>query len=207
MPTPSDPHPVPLHGGTNAGVGPLRVCAFGDAPAASSTSTAASWFSRTAIISAVCPNSGSRASTLRAALEEQAQRGRCAGPRRGHQRGLAARIDRIRIDARIEQAPDHVGVAVDRGEIERRHAVAIAGRRLRAGAQQRVRDVQAIGVNRRVQRRHAVHARRVDVASLLEQRANGGVVAPLRRIDERSSPSAPKVEAGSRASDEPHGAL
>ena len=30
MPTPSDPQPVPLHGGTNAGVGPLRVCAFGE---------------------------------------------------------------------------------------------------------------------------------------------------------------------------------
>ena len=35
MPTPSDPQPVPLHGGTNAGVGPLRVCALTDAPASS----------------------------------------------------------------------------------------------------------------------------------------------------------------------------
>ena len=45
------------------------------------------------------------------------------------------------------------------GEIERRDAVAIDGRRFRAGTQQRVRDVQAIGVNGGVQRGHAVDAR------------------------------------------------
>ena len=33
MPTPSEPQPVPLHGGTNFGVGPLRVCALTAAPA------------------------------------------------------------------------------------------------------------------------------------------------------------------------------
>jgi len=184
MPTPSDPQPVPLHGverrrrslarlrvrrrtGLEQDLhGPILVFADGDHQRGLSE------------LGLTCID-------VRAALEQGAKCGRRTGTRRRHQRGLASRIDGIRIDAGIEQAADQIGVAVDRGEIERRHAVAIDGRRFRSGTQQCVHDVQTIGVNGGVQRGHAVDARRIDGNLLADERAHRGEVAACRRIDER----------------------
>ena len=43
----------------------------------------------------------------RAAFEQHAQRRRSTRPRGCHQRGLAARIDGIGVDAGVEQTPNH----------------------------------------------------------------------------------------------------
>ena len=186
MPTPSEPQPVPLHGGTNAGVGPLRVCAFDDAPASSR-----SLHGRRMVLADGDHQRG--LPELGIARVDASRRARAAARSAAGAPVRAAVISAVSppgstvfgIDAGIEQAPDHLGVAVDGGEIERRDAVAIDGRRVRSGTQQRVHDVQTIGVNGGVQRGHAVDARRIDVNLLADERAHRGEVAARRRIDER----------------------
>jgi hypothetical protein len=141
--------------------------------------------SRTAIISAVCPNSGSRASTV--APRSSSTRSAAGDPVRAavinavSPPGSAA----IRIDTGVEQASNQVGIAVDGREVERCHTVAIRGRRFRTRTQQRVRDVQTIGMHGGMQRGHAVDARRVDVDLLSDERAYSRKVAASRRVNER----------------------
>ena len=205
MPTPSEPQPVPLQGGTNAGVGPLRVCALADAPASSRMIDGLELIFADRDHQRRLSELGLARVDRRTAFEQRAQRGRSACPRGCHQRGLSAWIDGIGIDAGVEQTPNHVGVAVEAGEIEWRHAVAIRGGSLCAGAQQHVSDVQAVGIDRRVQGRRPVHACRVDIGLLSDERANGGVVAPRCRIDERVGLSRPrrKLAAGQQRGPQP----
>ena len=138
MPTPSEPQPVPLHGGTNAGVGPLRVCAFDRRAAPRAAARRPPRDPRGPRSSAPSARTPARARRRAAPRSSSsAQRGRRAGARGGHQRRLAAGIGGIRDRRRRRAAAgSSSALPLTAGEVERRHAVAIAGAGVRAGPQQ-----------------------------------------------------------------------
>ena len=187
MPTPSEPQPVPLHGGTKFGVGPTRVRASTSAPRSSNSATTSGCafahgeHERRLLELAVARiDGGAAVEQQRDGLDDARAHGR-------HQRGLADRRDGIHVGARIEQRRDDGRVAVLGREIERRHAVAIGGVRVGARLEQQVNRVEAVGARRPVQGRRAVDGARVDGRALIEQPADGDPVAALRRVAKASS--------------------
>ena len=101
--------------------------------------------------------------------------------RREHQQRLAVWSALLDVGAGLDQLVDHRDVAVQAGHRERRDAFGIRGVELRAGANQQVRRVQIVSIDRPVQGRRAVHLRRVHVGLPLQQRA-------AARPDRPSSP-------------------
>ena len=122
-----------------------------------------------------------------ATLDEQAQGGHRASARGGHQRRFAAWISGIGIDARVEEPPDHLGIAVDTGEEERCHAVAIAGAGVRTGPQQQIRNLQMVRMHGGVQSGGPVDTGGVDVAPLPDEGSDGREISPLRGIGQRNA--------------------
>ena len=116
----------------------MRVCAFDVGAALERAATRPpGCASRTAIISAVCSNSGSRASTVapRSSSSATASASRpCA--RRSSERGLADRGRRRRSAPASSRRRDHGGVAVLGGEVERGDAVAVGRGGVGAGLEQ-----------------------------------------------------------------------
>ena len=164
MPTPSEPQPVPLHGGTKFGVGPTRVRASTSAPRSSKQRDdvgmrlAHGEHQRRLLELAVARVDGG------AAVEQQRDGVDDARAHRRHQRGLADRRDAIHVGAGIEQRRDDGRVAVLGREIQRRHAVAIGGARVGAGLEQQANRVEAVGARGPVQGRGSVDGARVDGA-------------------------------------------
>ena len=85
-----------------------------------------------------------------------------------------------------------LGVAVQAGQIERRHAVAIAGRGVGSAAQQQVGDRQLVGMDRMVERGRPVDALGVHIDAALDEQAHeslvpvfGGVRQPAVRGEAR----------------------
>ncbi len=171
MPTPSEPQPVPLHGGTKFGVGPTRVRASTAAPRSSKqrddvgVRLAHGEHERRLLELAVARIDGG------AAVEQQRDGFDDARAHRRHQGGLADRRNGVHVGTRIEQRRDDGGVAVLGREIERRHAVAIGGVRVGAGLEQQANRVEAVGAHGPVQRRRSVDGARVDGRALIEQPA------------------------------------
>ena len=178
------PNPGTEFGSTHGGVRPVLVLTLTSARRSTSSFTTSGWFSRTATISAVCWNSGSFVSTDRPAIEQDFHRLEIPDARGGHQRGFPGPVGLIGIGSDLEQQPDHVRVAVRAREIERCHAIPIGARRIGAGANEQPRRFQIVDPNQPVQGRRAVAAWRVDVHLLVDQRADGGGVAPHGRFRE-----------------------
>ena len=108
-----------------------------------------------------------------------------AGAGRRHQRSLAFRIRQVRVGPRFEQTGDHRRAAVDRGERERRHAIAVGRVDRGPGVEQQTCDVQAITMGRPVQGRSPIDLRRPDTRSIGQQRPHGRGVARLHGVDQR----------------------
>ena len=185
MPTPSEPQPVPLHGGTNFGVGPTRVRASTSAPRSSSSATtlglrfAHREHQRRLLELAIASIDGGTA------IEQQRDGGDDACTGRPHQCRLADRRQRVDLGAGIEQSRDDGGAAVLGGQVERSHAIAVDGARVGAGFEQQQDGIEAVGARGPVQRRGAIDASRVDGGALVEQLADGDAIAVLGSRDQR----------------------
>ena len=133
------------------------VCALMSAPRASSSLTTAGWFSRTAHIKRRLPADALLRVDRGAAVEQQRDGVHLARSGGGHQRGFAARDWRRSDPRRARNSASIIGgIAVDAGEVQRRHAVAGRGVDLGAGANQQLRRFDVVRAHGPVQRRRAV---------------------------------------------------
>ncbi len=110
-----------------------------------------------------------------------------AGPRRSHQRCLAAGKRRVGIGARLQQQVDDRGIAIGAGQGQRRDAVATGRVRVGAGFHQQLGHFAIVVIRGPVQRGHAIDLRRVHIGALLDQRPDRRTVHLLGRIGERGS--------------------
>jgi hypothetical protein len=116
---------------------------------------------------------------------------RVAGAGGDHQRRLAAEEREIRIRPGLQKPSDHGRAAVQARIPERRRAEIVGRVHIGARANQQIRTVQRVSVARPVQRGRSIRRRRLDVDTLLEERAqrigvvvSGGVDQrrPIRRV-------------------------
>ena len=94
-----------------------------------------------------------------------------------HQQRLAIRPALSGVGARVQQPVDDRGIAVQRSHGHRRHALAIPGIHGGARANQQIRGLEVVAVDRPMQRGGAIDLRRLHVGLLLQQRAESGLVA------------------------------
>ena len=158
--------------------------ALTSAPRPISSRTTAGCRCAAAHIRAVWPCQLSRGVNRRAAIEQQLHRLDPAGPRRGHQRRLALGSGGVDIDPGLQQPLDHRGVAVDAGQGNRRHAVAVHRLHVGAGPDQHLGELEIVFAHRPVKRRGAVGLGRVDVDALAKQRGHRRRVPGLHRVDD-----------------------
>ena len=176
MPVPDAP---PARAGTYSPFGIATfVCALTSAPRATSSLTMSGWFSVTAHINAVCARTVSFAFTLAPRSSSSVTAStlpvRAAVISAVSPPGVAV----FGIGAGVEQPAQHGGVAVERGESDRRDAVSRRGLHVGAALDQRVDGLDVVLPDCLVQRCGAVWRRRFTVADL-----GGGVCA--RAADER----------------------
>jgi hypothetical protein len=119
---------------------------------------------------------------VRAVIEQGANRGDVARPRRHHQRRLAARHLLVRVRPGLEEPVDDLRLAVQGGQHQRREAFLVRHLGIRARLQEQVgqRDVGAI--HRPVQRRRAVGLWQVHIRFLSDERPHGRDIASHGRV-------------------------
>ena len=127
---------------------------------------------------------GFRGIHLRASIEEHGHRIDIARAHCRHQQGVARRVGAVGVGARLEQPPQHGGVAVLGGDVDRRDAEDVGRRHFRARANQRIHRLDIVRPHAPVQRGRAVRSGSVDVVALFHQRPNRGHVPRGRRAHE-----------------------
>ena len=90
---------------------------------------------------------------------------------------------------------DHRRAAIDAGQPERRHAIAIGGPRVRAGFDQKFGRGEIVEMSSPVQCRRAVGLCSIRIGTLGEQRADGLDLPVLHGLDDRGAPPAAMLSA------------
>ena len=142
---------------------------------------------------------------LGAVLDERPRRRGVARRRAAHERRLTGQKPAVRIRAGRQQPLDDLGVAARARHPQGRGAEFVRRVDVGAGVDQPVHRAQGVPVRRPVQRRRAVTLRRVDVRALVQQGADPGPVAVLRRVGEPAVGTALGRAGRPRAAQHRHG--
>ncbi len=121
---------------------------------------------------------------VRAAGQECPHASRLSRSRACHQDCLTGHQCRVRVGARLKQALDRAGAAIQTGEIEWRRAGVVGEVGFGAGSQQEIHDAVVVAMDGPVKRRRAIALTSVDVNALLQKRPNSLDVSAFHRVDQ-----------------------
>ena len=86
------------------------------------------------------------------------------------------------IGARVEQCCEHRGVAVHRGEVQRRDPVTVGGTDFRTGGEERLDGREIVGAHRPMQRGRAIRAPGIDCRAAVERCCDRTAVSLLDEL-------------------------